>query len=77
MAGPLTSALVTDQPFAELPADISLTREEVGIVLFALDVLEQADVDPVGAERVRRAVRLLTAKLWPELGDILDDEGPQ
>ncbi len=68
--------MVADKPFAELPAEITLTREEVTIVLFGLDVLESADVGPEQAETVRRAIRLLTTKLWPELGGLLDDEGP-
>jgi hypothetical protein len=42
-------------------------------VLFALDVVEEADVNPADAAKVRRAIRLLTAKLWPELGDLLGD----
>jgi len=29
------------------------------------------------ALKVRRAVRLFTRKLWPELGDLLDDEGDE
>lgn len=45
-------------------------------MLFALDVVETADVSRADAMKVKQAIRLLTAKLWPELGDLLgDDEG--
>lgn len=63
-----------ERPFAELPDKVTLTRDELAVVLFALDVVEVADVDPAEAAKVRRAIRLLTAKLWPELGDLLDDD---
>lgn len=66
-----------DRPFAELPDEISLTRDELAVILFALDVVEEADVDPADAAKVRSAIRLLTAKLWPELGDLLGDDDQQ
>jgi hypothetical protein len=67
---------VSDRPFAHLPDEVTLTRDELAIVFFALDVVEQADVSSDDRVKVRRAVRLLTRKLWPELGDLLgDDEG--
>jgi len=65
---------VPDEPLTELPEDVTLTRDEVAIVLFALDVVEAVDVDPSEAAKVRRAIRLLTTKLWPELGDLLDGD---
>ena len=63
---------VPDEPFARLPDDIILTRDEAAVILFGLDVVEHADVRPDEAARVVRAVHLLTAKLWPELGGLLD-----
>ena len=39
-------------------------------MLFALDVVDSAVSEPDEAEKVRRAVRLLTRTLWPELGDL-------
>jgi len=63
-----------ESPFAHLPDEVTLTRDELGAVLFALDVVEEANVDPEDAAKVRRAIRLLTAKLWPELGDLLGDD---
>lgn len=63
-----------EPPFAHLPDEISLTREELAVVLFALDIVEEVAVDTADAATVRRAIRVLTAKLWPELGDLLGDD---
>jgi hypothetical protein len=65
---------VPDEPLASLPDEITLTRDETAEVLFALDVVERSDLEPAGAAQVRRAVRLLTTKLWPDLGDLLDED---
>ena len=62
-------------PFAHLPEEVTLTREELAVVLFALDVVEETSADPQQAATVARAIRLLTAKLWPELGGLLEDDG--
>jgi hypothetical protein len=43
-------------------------------VLFALDVVEGAEITADDRAKVRRAVRLLTRKLWPELCGLLDDD---
>ena len=67
--------VVSDEPLARLPDDIVLTRDEAAVILFGLDVVEQTDVDADEAAKVTRAVHLLTAKLWPDLGDLLDDDG--
>lgn len=61
-------------PFPQFPDEVTLTRDELAAVLFALDVVEEADVDQAEAAEVRRAIRLLTAKLWLELGDLLGDD---
>jgi hypothetical protein len=65
---------VTDGPIAELPDEITLDRDEAATVLFALDVVEESHIEPVRRAKVRRAVRLLTRKLWPDLGDLLDED---
>ena len=62
------------EPLARLPDDIVLTRDEAAIVLFGLDVVDHADVSADEAAEVTRAVHLLTAKLWPDLGGLLDDD---
>ena len=68
---------MADRPITDLPDEVTLTRDEAAVVLFALDVVDSAVSEPEEAEKVRRAVRLLTRKLWPELGDLLDDEGEE
>ncbi len=63
------------EPLAELPDEVTLTRDEAAVILFGLDVVEQADVDPEERAKVTRAIHLLTAKLWPDLGDLLGGDG--
>jgi len=62
-----------DRPLVRLPDEVVLSRDEVATVLAALDVSEglaaRSD-EPL----VRSAIRLLTAKLWSELGDLLGDD---
>jgi hypothetical protein len=36
--------------------------------------VDEAGLSRDEAAKVRRAIRLLTTKLWPELGELLDDE---
>ncbi|MGI8757379.1 MAG: hypothetical protein ACR2MB_16290 [Acidimicrobiales bacterium] len=68
---------MADEPLARLPDEVTLTRDEAALILFGLDVVDHADVDAEEAAKVTRAVRVLTAKLWPDLGDLLgeDDQG--
>ena len=63
-----------DEPLARLPDEIVLTRDEAAIVLFGLDALEQAELRAEEVSKVTRAVHLLTTKLWPDLGDLLDGD---
>lgn len=63
-----------DRPLAELPDHVSLSLDEVATVLFALDLVEESEIDAARATQVRRAIQLLTRKLWPELGRLLDDD---
>lgn len=71
---PCTVLAVPEEPLARLPDGMVLTRDEAAVVLFGLDVVEQADVSPDQAAKVTRAVHLLTAKLWPDLGVLLDGD---
>jgi hypothetical protein len=64
-----------DDPFARLPDQIILDRHEVAIVLYALDLVEFAALPTADRARVRKAIRLVTSKLWSELGGILDEDG--
>jgi hypothetical protein len=67
---------VPGEPLAELPDEITLTRDEAAVILFGLDVIEQAGVGADERTKVTRAIHLLTAKLWPDLGDLLDGDNP-
>jgi hypothetical protein len=61
------------EPFARLPDCVELELSEVAVVLGALD--EAAELAAPGTEAhrsIRVATKLLTGKVWPELGDLLD-----
>jgi hypothetical protein len=63
--------------FAELPERITLDLSEIAVVLGALDrAADRLDPESDDHRAVRSATRLITAKVWPELGDLLgeDDE---
>jgi hypothetical protein len=67
---------VSDEPLARLPDHVQLDLSEIALLLSALD--EAAEyIHPANraARNVRRGIRLLTAKVWPELGELLDDDG--
>lgn len=62
-------------PIAELPDGVTLTLDEVAILLFVADTAVERT--PEGSSehvRARRAQRLITSRLWPELGELLDDD---
>jgi len=63
-----------DDIIAELPEQIQLDLAEAGVVLAALD---RAAASSTGEDlhAIRTATRLVTAKLWPELGDLLGEDG--
>lgn len=63
-------------PLAELPEDISFTLAEVADTLFAIDLaVERTDPGSADHRAARRIQQLITSKLWPELGGLLDDDG--
>jgi hypothetical protein len=65
-------------PQHQLPDEIVLTLGETAEVLFALDVA--VGNTPAGTAehiQVSAARPLMTSKLWPELGDLLGDSGPE
>ena len=63
------------KPMVELPESINLDLSELEVVLGALDRgAELADPGSTAHRSIRRATRLLTRKVWPELGDLLDDD---
>jgi len=58
-----------------LPERIELTLVEARDVLFALD--RAAELGEPGSDfhrEITSSIRLLTGKLWPELGLLLDDD---
>ncbi len=58
-----------------LPESIELSLREAGDLLQVLDDAE--GLAPVGSRvyrSVRASIRMLTHKLWPELGRLLDDD---
>ena len=62
-------------PFAELPEEVCFTLDEVADVLFTVDVaVEQTAPGTSAREVARRSQRLITSRLWPELGDLLGDD---
>ena len=61
-------------PFAELPERIEFDLDEVRLLLEAFDLA--AELATPGSDvhdTSREAVRLITAKLWPDLGDLLQE----
>jgi hypothetical protein len=61
--------------FAELPESITLELSEVALVLGALDrAADRLDPESDDHRAVRVASRLITKKVWPGLGDLLDED---
>ena len=61
-------------PETQLPNEIRLTLREAAQVLFALDIAaERTEGDPTDHEQVLAARLMLTSKLWPELGQLLEE----
>lgn len=62
-------------PIAELPEEVCFTLREVALLLFVADIA--VECSPGGRseqEAGRRAQRMITSRLWPELGDLLGDD---
>ena len=62
-------------PIAELPDEVTFTLNEVAILLFAVDIAAERVLEG-GDEHAAatRAQRLITSRLWPDLGSLLDDD---
>ena len=61
------------EPFARLPERIALDLAEVAVLLGALDeAAELSDRGTRAHRSIRAATRLLTGKVWPELGELLE-----
>lgn len=63
------------EPLHHLPARIALTLEQAGFVLESVQVALEASArgspERATAQRARQA---LLGQLWPELGDMLDED---
>lgn len=57
-----------------LPDRIEVTAAEAGQLLEVLDIAAATARTDEERIAVREAVRMITAKLWPELGDLLDGD---
>jgi hypothetical protein len=64
--------------FVALPDEVCFTLDEVADVLFVVDLAVEAATRG-GSDRVvaRRVQRLISGRLWPELGDLLNDDGDE
>jgi hypothetical protein len=64
-----------ERPIADLPDAVTFTLDEVALLLFVADTaVERTREGSDEHARARRAQRLITARLWPELGDLLGDD---
>lgn len=62
-------------PVARLAPSVTLSLRETGTLLEALDHARQhVPARSPGGGEIRRAIALLTEKLWPELGELLEEE---
>lgn len=63
-----------DDPFVRLPDHIELTFAEAGQLLEVLDAAATTARSDEERRALLEAVRVVTSKLWPELGDLLDGD---
>jgi hypothetical protein len=62
-------------PFTELPDEVCFTLDELADLLFTVDVAVEKTTQGTREHDVaRRSQRLITSRLWPELGDLLSDD---
>ena len=67
-----------EPPIADLPDEVTFTLDEVALLLFVADTAVESTADgSSGHTRARRAQRLITSRLWPELDDLLGDDEQQ
>jgi hypothetical protein len=63
----------SDQPYVRLPDRVELTLAEAGELLEVLDVAVATARTDGERTAAREVAEMITAKLWPELGDLFDD----
>jgi len=66
----------SDDPYVRLPGHIELSLAEAGELLEVLDIAAATARTEDERAAIRDAGRMITLKLWPDLGDLLegDDE---
>lgn len=64
----------SDEPYVRLPDRIELTLAEAGELLEVLDVAVATARTDGERNAAREAAEMITVKLWPELGDLLEDD---
>ena len=64
----------SDEPYVRLPDHIQLSLAEAGELLEVLDIAAATARTEDERMAVRDAARMITLKLWPDLGDVLDGE---
>jgi hypothetical protein len=64
-----------EPPIAELPYEVTFTLDQAATLLFVADIAVERTAEGSADHAVaRRAQRLITSQLWPDLGELLDDE---
>lgn len=63
------------EPIARLPERVCFTLAETGRLLFSIDVAVRLTApESSGGRLARAAQRVVTRRLWPELGRLLEDD---
>lgn len=62
------------EPYVRLPDRIDLTLAEAAEVLEVLDLAVETASSDSERTAAREAAEMITAKLWPELGDLFEDD---
>lgn len=62
----------SDDPYVRLPDHVELSLAEAGELLEVLDIAASTARTDEERMAVRDAARMITVKLWPELGDLRD-----
>ena len=63
-----------DEPYVQLPERIEFTLAEAGELLEVLDVAAATARTDDERTAARDAAEMITGKLWPQLGDLLEDD---
>lgn len=64
----------SEDPYVRLPDHIELSLAEAGQLLEVFDIAATAARTDVERAAVDDAAHMITIKLWPELGDLLDGD---